>query len=153
MELSFLSGIDPGPLALWASMFAGGDPSGRISTVEAALKSRRGPYWRAEREVIGWLVPVEILVPDSAERWRPLVRDAFHLFERLSTTGSPPAGPAIRTCCGYPESACSAWSTKCPGCKKSTGARAQPPPGAQTAARSLRVGKTGCRGRRKRSAA
>ena len=44
MELSFLSGIDPGPLALWASMFASADPSGRISTVEATLKDRRGPY-------------------------------------------------------------------------------------------------------------
>jgi len=38
------AGIDPGPLVLWASMFAAGDPAGRISTVEAALKSRRGPY-------------------------------------------------------------------------------------------------------------
>jgi len=86
MGLSFLAGIDPGPLALWASMFAGGDPAGRISTVEAALKSRRGPYWRGEiGKWIGRLVPVEILVPDSARRWRPLVRDAFQfLFERLS---------------------------------------------------------------------
>ncbi len=64
MELSFLSGID----------------------VEAALKSRRGRHWRREiGKWIGRLVPVEILVPDSAARWRPLVRDAFQFtFERLS---------------------------------------------------------------------
>jgi predicted unusual protein kinase regulating ubiquinone biosynthesis (AarF/ABC1/UbiB family) len=86
MELSFLAGIDPGPLAMWAKMFAGSDPSARIDTVETALKGTRGPYWRSEiGKWIGRLVPVEILVPDSAERWRPLVRDAFQfLFERLS---------------------------------------------------------------------
>jgi ubiquinone biosynthesis protein len=85
MGLSLL-GIDPGPLALWAGMFAAADPAARIPTVEAALKSRRGRYWRAEiGKWIGRLVPVEILVPDSAQRWRPLVRDAFQfLFERLS---------------------------------------------------------------------
>jgi ubiquinone biosynthesis protein len=64
MGLSFLSGID----------------------FEAALKSRRGRHWRREiGKWIGRLVPVEILVPDSAARWRPLVRDAFQFtFERLS---------------------------------------------------------------------
>jgi ubiquinone biosynthesis protein len=64
MGLAFLSGID----------------------VEAALKSRRGRHWRREiGKWIGRLVPVEILVPDSAARWRPLVRDAFRFtFEHLS---------------------------------------------------------------------
>jgi ubiquinone biosynthesis protein len=73
MGLSFLSGIDLGMLASPAN-------------VEAALKSRRGRYWRREiGKWIGRLVPVEILVPDSAARWRPLVRDAFQFtFERLS---------------------------------------------------------------------
>ncbi len=54
--------------------------------VEAELKSPRGRHWRREiGKWIGRLVPVEILVPDSAERWRPLVRDAFRFtFERLS---------------------------------------------------------------------
>src|SRR5260370_19588734 len=54
--------------------------------VEAAVKSRRGRYWRGEiGKWIGRLVPVEILVPDSAARWRPLVRDAFRFtFEHLS---------------------------------------------------------------------
>src|SRR5260370_5234182 len=86
MGLSFLSGIDPGPLASWASMFAGGAAAGRIATVEAARKSRGGRYWRREiGKWIGRLVPVEILVPDSAARWRPLVRDAFQFtFEHLS---------------------------------------------------------------------
>ncbi|MGO9255292.1 MAG: AarF/UbiB family protein [Bryobacteraceae bacterium] len=90
MGLTFLSGInagiDPGPLALWAGMFAAGDPAGRISTVETALQGGRGRYWRREiGKWIGRLVPVEILVPDSAARWRPLVRDAFQfLFTRLS---------------------------------------------------------------------
>ncbi len=86
MGSSLLAGIDPGPLALWAGVLAGGDSDTRISGVEAALKSRRGPYWRAEiGKWIGRLVPVEILVPEAAQRWRPLVRDAFQfLFERLS---------------------------------------------------------------------
>ncbi len=69
-----------------AAMFANADPSARLSLVEEELQSSRGPYWRAEiGKWIGRLVPVEILVPESAQRWRPLVRDAFQfLFERLS---------------------------------------------------------------------
>ncbi|HXB70469.1 MAG TPA: AarF/UbiB family protein [Candidatus Acidoferrales bacterium] len=86
MNAGIDAGIDLGPLAVWASMFAAVDPAGRIATVEAALQGRRGPYWRGEiGKWIGRLVPVEFLVPDSAARWRPLVRDAFQfLFERLS---------------------------------------------------------------------
>ena len=81
------AGIDPGPLALWAGLFAAGDPAARIPTVEAALGGASGRYWRREiGKWIGRLVPVEILVPDSAARWRPLVRDAFQfLFTRLSS--------------------------------------------------------------------
>ena len=86
------AGIDPGPLAL-------GDPvhrhrSGRAGSPswKAALKSGRGRYWRGG--IGNWvsrLVPVEILVPDSAARWRPLVQDAFRfVFERLSGAGWPP---------------------------------------------------------------
>jgi ubiquinone biosynthesis protein len=79
-------GFDPGPLALWAGIFAQATPAGRISAVEGALRGRRGRYWRREiGRWIGRLVPVEILVPESAQRWRPLVRDAFQfVFERLS---------------------------------------------------------------------
>ncbi len=86
MSVEFLAGIDPGPLALWARMLTEGDPASRVATVEAALKSRQGRYWRREiGNWIGRLVPVEILVPESAARWRPLVRDAFRFtFERLS---------------------------------------------------------------------
>jgi ubiquinone biosynthesis protein len=67
-------------------MFAGGDLARRVSTVEAALKGERGGYWRDEiGKWISRLVPVETLVPNSAQRWRPLVRDAFQfVFERLS---------------------------------------------------------------------
>jgi ubiquinone biosynthesis protein len=85
-DISFLAGIDPGPLALWATLFTGIDPAARVAIVEGALKSGRGRYWRGEiGKWVGRLVPVEILVPDSAARWRPLVRDAFRfVFERLS---------------------------------------------------------------------
>ena len=79
MGSSLLAGIDPGPLALWASVAAGGDSAARIATVEGALRSSRGPYWRGEiGKWIGRLVPVETLVPESAQRWSPLVRGAFH---------------------------------------------------------------------------
>src|SRR4051794_13994497 len=86
MGSSLPPGIDPGPLALWASVVAGTDSAARIVTVEDALEGSRGPYWRAEiGKWIGRLVPVETLVPESAQRWRPLVRDAFQfVFERLS---------------------------------------------------------------------
>ena len=84
-NVSFFSGIDPGPLALWATLFAGNDPSTGAATVEAALKSGRGRYWRGEiGKWVGRLVPVEILVPDSAARWRPLVRDAFRFTLRAT---------------------------------------------------------------------
>jgi ubiquinone biosynthesis protein len=87
MGSSLPPGIDPGPLALWASVVAGSDSAARIATVEDALESSRGAYWRAEiGKWIGRLVPVETLVPDSAQRWRPLVRDAFQfVFGRLSS--------------------------------------------------------------------
>ena len=79
-------GIDPGPLAVWAGMIASSEPETRLSTVEAALAGGRGRYWRREiGKWIGRLVPVEILVPEAAARWRPLVREAFQfLFTHLS---------------------------------------------------------------------
>ncbi|HTX39746.1 MAG TPA: AarF/UbiB family protein [Bryobacteraceae bacterium] len=91
MGLTFLSkltaGIDPGPLAAWAGMLLQGDPASRVPMVEAALEGGRGQYWRrAIGKWIGRLVPVEILVAESAARWRPLVRDAFQfLFTHLSS--------------------------------------------------------------------
>jgi len=91
MDLRFVPGsgaaADPGPLAVWASLFAGGDREGRIEIVEAALESGQGRYWRREiGKWIGRLVPVEVLVPQSAARWFPLVRDAFQfVFTRLSS--------------------------------------------------------------------
>ena len=91
MEPTFPStltgGIDPGPLAVWAGMLLQVDPAGRVAIVEAALESSRGRYWRREiGRWIGRLVPVEILVPEPAARWRPLVRDAFQfVFSHLSS--------------------------------------------------------------------
>ncbi len=78
--------LDGGPLALWAAQFAATEPSQRIPLVEAALQGSGGRYWRrAIGQWIGRLVPVEILVPDSAAPWRPLVRDAFQfVFTHLS---------------------------------------------------------------------
>jgi len=71
---------------MWASLVAAGDHSARITLVETALHGGRGRYWRREiGHWIGRLVPAATLVPDSAERWRPLVREAFQfLFTHLS---------------------------------------------------------------------
>jgi len=78
-----MAGLMAGP---WASLFAASDPATRIPAVQAALHGSQGRTWRREiGNWIGRLVPVEILVPDSAARWRPLVRDAFRfLFTHLS---------------------------------------------------------------------
>ena len=86
MKAPLLDGIDSGPLSLWLSVMAGADSASRTGAVEAALTGTRGRYWRREiGKWVGRLVPVEVLVPDPAERWRPLVRDAFRfVFERLS---------------------------------------------------------------------
>jgi hypothetical protein len=40
MGSSLLAGIDPGPLALWASVVAGGDSASRIATVEPHSRVR-----------------------------------------------------------------------------------------------------------------
>jgi ubiquinone biosynthesis protein len=86
METASPAGMDPGPLTSWAALFSALDFPARIATVESALSGRGGRHWRAEiGRWIGRLVPVEVLVPESAARWRPLVRDAFQfVFERLS---------------------------------------------------------------------
>lgn len=58
----------------------------RPGVIEAMLQGSPGEAWR--RQIGAWvvrLVPVEFLVPDSAQRWRPLVADALQfLFSRLS---------------------------------------------------------------------
>ncbi len=60
-------------------------PADRTSAVEALLETG-GEMWR--RQVGAWItriVPVEVLVPDAAARWRPLVLDAIQfVFSRLS---------------------------------------------------------------------
>uniref|UniRef100_Q027M7 ABC-1 domain protein n=1 Tax=Solibacter usitatus (strain Ellin6076) TaxID=234267 RepID=Q027M7_SOLUE len=87
METASPAGIDLGALAPWAALFSALDSPARIAAVESTLRGRGGRRWRAEIGLwIGRLVPVEILVPESAARWRPLVRDAFRfVFEHLSS--------------------------------------------------------------------
>ena len=127
-----------------ASILPPGSPSWK-----AALKSRRGRYWRGEiGKWVGRLVPVEILVPDSAARWRPLVRDAFRfVFERLSARRlaakvvqqfelAADTAPEQRLLRLINQDARAA--------EGGTGAGAQPPPGAETAARPRPSWKTAC---------
>ena len=78
--------MGPASLGFLAPLFLAGDRTARLAMVEEALKGPQGRRWRRETgKWIGRLVPVESLVPDSAARWRPLVRDAFQfVFERLS---------------------------------------------------------------------
>lgn len=70
----------------WLAAISSAEADQKIPLMEAALQSPEGQTWR--REVGAWvtrLVPVEFLVPESARRWRPLVRDAFQfVFSRLS---------------------------------------------------------------------
>ena len=86
MGLTFLPGVDSGAAGIMGQYVCRrrfGRP--RVHGGSGSPK-RCGPYWRGEiGKWIGRLVPVEILVPDSAQRWRPLVRDAFQfLFDALS---------------------------------------------------------------------
>jgi ubiquinone biosynthesis protein len=54
------------------------DTAGRENAVAAALAGEAGPLLRAQLgEWIIQLVPVERLVPEVHQRWRPLVRDAM----------------------------------------------------------------------------
>ena len=84
--------------AAFASLMAGGDIA-RLAPIVAALSSEApadavrtelsGPDGELLRhDIAGWitrLVPVSVLVPDDAQRWRPLVEDAIQfLFSRLS---------------------------------------------------------------------
>ena len=58
----------------------------RPGVIEAVLQGPTGESWR--RQIGAWvarLVPVEFLVPETAQRWRPLVADAIQfVFSRLS---------------------------------------------------------------------
>ena len=59
--------------------------AGRVAAVETALGAG-GQAWRGEiGKWINRIVPVEMLVPEAYQRWRPLVEDALRfVFSRLS---------------------------------------------------------------------
>jgi ubiquinone biosynthesis protein len=64
----------------------------KINAIQAALKSGDGKFWRAE---LGkWtirVVPVELLVPEVHQEWRPLVREAIlFVVSKLSTSRLAP---------------------------------------------------------------
>ncbi len=73
----------------------------RISAVEAALESDAGKSWR--HELGKWttrMVPVELLVPQVHQNWRPLVREAI-LFV-VSKLSAPRLAPKIVEQLGLP---------------------------------------------------
>ncbi len=70
----------------WQALMPAGSPAERVGALERFLATSVARPYRAE---IGlWatrIVPVEILVPESARRWRPLVTDGMRfVFSRLS---------------------------------------------------------------------
>jgi ubiquinone biosynthesis protein len=73
-------------VAAWGpALLVGVSPANRIDVAEAALKAG-GQAARSELgQWINRLVPVETLVPEAHQAWRPLVRDAFgFVFSQLS---------------------------------------------------------------------
>jgi len=64
----------------------GTSPARRIGAVEAVLRSSRGQALR--NDIARWItriVPVETLVPEASQRWRPVVGDSIgFVFSRLS---------------------------------------------------------------------
>jgi ubiquinone biosynthesis protein len=64
----------------------------KISTIQAALESEDGKFWR--QELGKWtirMVPVELLVPKAHQAWRPLVREAvLFVVSRLSASRLAP---------------------------------------------------------------
>jgi ubiquinone biosynthesis protein len=64
----------------------------RISAVRGALESESASHWR--RELARWtlrVLPVELLVPDVYDRWRPVVREAMQFVVlRLSVARLAP---------------------------------------------------------------
>lgn len=70
--------------ALAAAVLGSASREDRIAEIEKALRASKS--WR--KQIGKWItqiVPVESLVPDTARRWRPLVRDAIQfVFSNLS---------------------------------------------------------------------
>lgn len=97
-----MSSSPPFPIAAFANLLAGGD-AGRLTPLLGALSSDTPAAEKTSRveaelcapgadalrqDIARWIthfVPVTALVPDDAQRWRPLVEDAIHfIFSRLS---------------------------------------------------------------------
>ena len=75
-------------LAPLVSAMAGATGAERLRLMQAILDGRSGEECRlAIGTWVTRLVPVEFLVPERAQRWRPLVQDALQfVFSRLSTS-------------------------------------------------------------------
>jgi ubiquinone biosynthesis protein len=73
--------------SVFAAFMKAASTEERIDVIEAALESPDGQQFR--EEMAGWVLqflPVEKLVPELYERWRPLVREAMRfMLSRLST--------------------------------------------------------------------
>lgn len=86
MSSGMPSGMPPALLSALISAFGGeASTAERIRAAEAAIQAG-GKTWRSEiGKWITRLVPVETLVPERNQDWRPLVQDALQfVFSRLS---------------------------------------------------------------------
>jgi ubiquinone biosynthesis protein len=82
-----LSNVGSATLVLLVRAFSGSGSSGqRLAAIEAALGSEGGAALRSQvGRWITTLIPVETLVADRYQKWRPLVEDSFqYLFSHLS---------------------------------------------------------------------
>lgn len=72
--------------APWMVALSGASGEEKVRLLEELLRSEAGAQWRHNAgEWIIRLTPVEMLVPEVARRWRPLVADALQfVFTRLS---------------------------------------------------------------------
>ncbi len=83
-----LAHIGPAQLnALGQAFLAGGRRLEQVTAIEGALKGQGGRAWRADiGKWITRLIPVETLVLDAYQRWRPLVEDGLQfVFAHLSS--------------------------------------------------------------------
>lgn len=92
MENRIKIGKEPLQQALQPFLSSGATDTEKISTIQAALKSEDGRFWR--EELGKWtirMVPVELLVPKVHQEWRPLVREAvLFVVSKLSASRLAP---------------------------------------------------------------